>query len=94
MYKKRMAIVFDQRKSDTNEKRRGLPFEMVEAFGWNEAKIVEDIRFPYPERRFQALGMIGGILHMVVFTRVGDDIRVISLRRASRKERKNYGEET
>jgi uncharacterized protein (DUF4415 family) len=37
---------------------------MVEDFDWTGARIVEDVRFAYPEKRFQALGLLGGALHM------------------------------
>ncbi len=85
-----MPIVFDQRKSEINAKVRALPFEMVEDFDWTSAAIIEDVRQAYPERRYQALGMLGGALHMVVYALIGADVRVISLRRASRKEREKY----
>lgn len=78
-----MTITFDRKKSEANAKARGLPFILVEGFDWTTALIVEDVRFAYPERRYQALGKIDEVLHMVVFTLVGGDIRVISLRRAS-----------
>lgn len=87
-----MAIIFDPKKSAANAAARGLSFEQVEDFDWSSALVVEDVRFTYPERRFQALGDLGGVLHMVVFAVIGDDIRVISLRRASRKERASYAE--
>lgn len=87
-----MAIIFDPKKSAANAVARGLPFDKVEEFDWSSALVVEDMRFVYPERRFQALGDLGGVLRMVVFAVVDDDIRVISLRRASRKERASYAE--
>lgn len=89
-----MEIIFDVKKSKANATARGLPFDMAEDFDWTSALIVEDLRFDYPERRYQALGKLRGVLHMLVFALVGRDVRVISLRRASRKERTKYGQET
>lgn len=42
------------------------------------------------EVRRAALGFIGNRLHMLVYVEHGDRIRVISLRRATRKERFDY----
>ncbi|MBB4041987.1 hypothetical protein GGR34_003672 [Microvirga flocculans] len=85
-----MKIDFDIAKSLRNAVKRGLPFDLVEGFDWNTALVVEDLRSDYPERRFQALGLIGNKLHMVVFTPIEGGVRVISLRAASRKERSRW----
>ena len=47
---------------------RGVPFEWAADFAWDGSLIVEDLRKDYGERRFQALGLIGDRLHMMVFT--------------------------
>jgi uncharacterized protein len=49
-----------------------------------------DDRGDYRELRERALGFIGVRLHMLVFTRRGDNIRIISLRKAEKKEVKDY----
>jgi uncharacterized DUF497 family protein len=85
-----MEIEFDRNKSERNLQERGLPFEAVSDFDWTTALVTEDHRFSYPERRFRAIGTIGGVLHMIVYTNIQSGIRVISLRRASRQERKRY----
>jgi uncharacterized DUF497 family protein len=89
-----MEIEFDRRKSERNLRERGLSFERVSEFDWTSALVAEDRRFNYPERRFQALGPIADVLHMVVYTNTKTGIRVISVRRASRQERKKYGQAT
>ena len=61
-------IGFDSAKSEKNVLVRGVPFELAAEFAWNGALIVEDLRKDYGERRFQALGLIGDRLHMMVFT--------------------------
>ena len=55
---------------------------------WSMALIAEDTRQDYLERRYQALGLIGGGLHMLAFT--PRDGAVISLRRANKRERNRY----
>lgn len=69
---------------------RGLSFELVEEFEWDSALVVEDVRRDYGERRFQALGMIKGRLHALVFTPRAGRVHVISLRKANRREIRLY----
>ena len=47
-------------------------------------------RRDYGERRYQAMGMIGEDLYMLVFTPRDGAVHVISLRRANQRERKRY----
>ena len=54
------------------------------------ALIVEDTRRDYDEKRYQALGMIGEDLHMLVFTPRDGAVHVISLRRANHRERTRH----
>jgi uncharacterized DUF497 family protein len=82
-----MPISFDPAKSEKNAAERGLPFDAAEDFDFDTAIIRQDTRFPYPERRFQAIGALGDQVVMLVFAPTADGFRVISLRHASRKER-------
>lgn len=82
-----MPITFDPAKSAKNAAERGLPFEAAEDFEFETAVIRQDTRREYPERRFQAIGQLGEIVAMLVFTPTPDGFRVISLRKAHRKER-------
>lgn len=52
--------------------------------------IEEDDRKDYGERRYRALGFIGDRLHAVVFTPRAGKVHVISLRRANKREVKQY----
>ena len=85
-----MDIAFDPDKSDANEALRGLPFRLVAGFDWTTALVVADTRHAYPEPRFLAFGMIGGRLHAVVFTPTAEGVRVISFRKANRREVRKY----
>lgn len=67
-----------------------MPFEMAEEFEFDTAIVRQDRRFDYPEPRFQAIGLIGGTVSFLVFTPKPDGFRVISLRRAKRKERNEW----
>ncbi len=46
----------------------------------------------HPETRWIAKGFIGVVLHLVVYTERGDRIRIISLRKATPKEMRDYAQ--
>jgi uncharacterized protein len=85
-----MPVTYDPAKSERNEAQRGLAFDLADAFDWSTALIVEDTREDYGERRYQAIGMVGADLHMLVFTPRDGAVHVISLRRANQRERKRH----
>jgi uncharacterized DUF497 family protein len=87
-----MKIEFDERKSAKNERERGLPFWLVQVFDFDTATVIEDRRFAYPEARYVATGFIGERLYVVCFTPLPDGIRVISLRKANKREVAKYDE--
>jgi uncharacterized DUF497 family protein len=49
-----------------------------------------DTRHEYHERRMQAIGTVGGMILHCVYTDRGSVRRIISLRRANRKERDDH----
>ena len=85
-----MEIEYDPEKSAKNAAERGLPFDTVKRFDWQSAWIAEDIRFAYPETRYIAYGLLDGRLHALVFAETAAGIRVISLRKANKREVKTY----
>ena len=88
-----MEIEFDAAKNETNIRNRGLSFELVIDFDFETAVIWIDIRKTYPEMRISALGLLAGRVHSVVFTETSNGIRVISFRKANRREVKRYEQE-
>ena len=89
-----MKISFDPAKNAHNLAVRGLSFERAADFEWETASIMEDERGNNPERRFVATGYLDGRLHVLCFTPTGDGIRVISFRKANKREVKRYEEAT
>jgi uncharacterized protein len=83
----------DPEKNARNIAERGLSFERVAELDWDTAVIVEDTRRDYGEPRLRVMGRLDGRLHAVVVTPRGEDLRVISLRRANRREVRRYGKE-
>ncbi len=87
-----MALTFDAKKSAKNLAERGLSFARVGAFDWQTALIQVDRRYEYGELRLRVLALLGDRLHAAVVTPRGEDLRVISLRKANDREVKFYGE--
>ncbi len=85
-----MKITFDPSKNERNLRERGISFELAADFDFETATYVEDTRKDYGETRIRALGFIEDRLHALVFTTRGTALRVISLRKANRKEVKMY----
>lgn len=81
-----MKIEFDPAKSEKNERERGLPFHRAADFDWEDAVIIPDIRKTYPEDRIVAVGYLDCRLHVLCFTPIEGGIRVISFRKANRRE--------
>ncbi|MBF0285050.1 MAG: BrnT family toxin [Magnetococcales bacterium] len=89
-----MPITFDPAKNARNIAERGLDFHTAALLDWERAVVTPDRRRDYGEPRFLALGMVGDRLHALVFTPRGEAIRVISFRKANRREEKVYGQKT
>ena len=85
-----MEISYDPVKNARNIAERGLSFDRVADFDFETAKIREDIRKSYPERRFVAVGWLDARLHVLCFSPVSAGIRVISFRKANLRELHNY----
>lgn len=89
-----MEIAFDPQKSEANTQERGLPFVLVEQFDFETALFKTDDRHDYGEVRIRALGKIGDRVHALVFKETKTGIRIISLRKANRREVRIYEQET
>ena len=87
-----MALEFDQAKSQRNARERGLSFERARELLEGDPIVIEDSRRDYREQRLIAYGKINGRLHICVFTMRGTAFRIISLRRANRREINALGE--
>ena len=86
-----MRFTFDPAKAAANLRKHGVSFADAEGVLMDPlALTIEDIHST-GERRFIAIGNgNGGELLVVVYTERGPDYRLISARRATRKERKDY----
>jgi hypothetical protein len=81
-----MDIDFDPVKNLANLIKHGIDFSALEYFDFDRAHIEQDPRDYQTEARFCAYGLIGHRLYVLIFTLRGDRIRVISLRKANKRE--------
>ena len=85
-----IEIEFDPVKDAKNMAKHGLSLTLAYEFEWDVARIEDDSRRSYPERRFKASSTIGERLHELVYCLRNGSIRVISLRKSNPREVKKY----
>ena len=82
-----MNVEFDPDKDEVNVAKHGVSLaRAVELAG---VVVIEDARFEEP--RFRLYGTIDDVPHCAAVTMRGNIVRVISLRRAHRKELRRHG---
>lgn len=87
-----MRIEFDPAKDIYNVKVHGVSLAFAVQLDWDAALVWLDDRFEDDELRMIALAPETNILYYVAFVERGDVQRIISLRRAERREVKFYVE--
>jgi uncharacterized DUF497 family protein len=87
-----MKIEFDSHKDAENTRKHGVSLALAEEFDETMALILVDDRKAYGETRYRAFVPLPVRLHVIVYTRRQDGIRIISLRKANKRERKYYEE--
>ena len=81
---------FDPAKNALNSVGHGVALAAVFDFEWDHAVIDEDQRKNYREVRYRAIGQVKGRVHVLVFAIRSDVFRIISLRKANRREERYY----
>ena len=85
-----MQYEHDPEKLAANVAKHGVWFDEAEGFEWESALVKVDSRREYGEPRLLAIAYIGERLHVMVFTLRVNAVRIISLRRANRREEREY----
>ncbi len=85
-----MLIEFDPNKDLANQAKHGLSLSLAAGLDWDAALVWVDDRNDYGEVRMIALAPQTGILYCVAFVDRLPARRIISLRRANRREVKHY----
>ena len=88
---------WDETKATSNERKHGVRFEDAMLVFADAYALSEQDRTENGERRWQTIGLAGGIVVLLVVHTVrseqGEEIvRIISARKAVRKERNRYDE--
>lgn len=85
-----MDIEFDTAKDASNIAKHGVSLALavliLEALVGEE----QDVRRDYGEPRFNAFGLVAGRLFVCTYTPRGEALRIISVRKAHRKEQKRW----
>ncbi len=89
-----MQYEWDENKRIANIARHNVDFVSAVDFQWDTALETVDDRFDYGEERWVALGFIGKELHVMVYIFRHQNIRIISLRKANKRERIYYENKT
>ena len=88
-----MLIEFDLDKDKVNVAKHGVSLALARKLDWDAALVWRDDRFEYGELRMLALAPETNTLYYVAFVDRGEVRRIISLRRAERREVKRYVED-
>jgi uncharacterized DUF497 family protein len=85
-------IEFDPEKDAINLAKHALSLAVAAEFDIDTALTAYDDRAAPEEDRWVAIGFIGAVLHVLVFTERDGKIRPISLRHAERQEINRYAD--
>lgn len=85
-----MRVEFDPAKNASNLAKHGLSLALAAELDWEASLVWADERYEYGELRMIALAPDTGILYYVAFVDRGETRRIISLRKANRREVKHY----
>ena len=89
-YNKSMKYEYDTDKDATNQAKHGLALSEAEHLEWDTLWAWQDRRNNYKEQRMVGLVYLGLRLCCVVYTDRGNVRRIISLRKANKREMKRY----
>lgn len=85
-----MKFEWDESKNEINIQKHGIDFSDAKMIFDGYTLTVEDDRFDYPERRFVTFGLLFENIVSVVHTESEEKIRILSARKATRNEQKEY----
>lgn len=85
-----MRFTWAERKRAINLREHGLDFVDAPRVFEGVTFTYEDDRFDYGEQRYITLGLLAGIPVSLVHTETDNEIRVISFRKATKRESQIY----
>ena len=87
-----MKIIWDDDKRRTNIQKHGFDFADAATLLDSLTYTFEDARFAYGERRFITMGMLRETVAVIAPTETARQIRIISMRKATKHEQTLYFE--
>jgi uncharacterized protein len=84
------VVTWDEAKRQRNLREHGLDFSDCERVFDGPVIANEDDRLAYGEQRINLIGVLAGLVVHLTYTERGDDLHVISLRKATKHETRNY----
>lgn len=87
-----MRIGWDEAKRRTNLRKHALDFTDAEEVFSGITYTVEDRRFNYGEPRFITLGLLRDTVVVIAHTETSRELRIISMRKATKHEQTLYFE--
>ena len=90
MYNIHIAFEWYERKRRINVKKHGIDFIDVPEMFDDDVIIIPDERFEYGEHRYIGIGLIKGRVVVAAYTERVDNIRIISVRKATKNEQIFY----
>lgn len=88
-----MEFEWDEAKDAANRAKHGLALRDAALLDWVRGRTVPDQRQDYGEARFVRFARINGRLHVCIFTQRQGRRRIISLRKANRREIRDHGDQ-
>jgi len=85
-----MKFTWDESKRKSNLSKHGFDFNDAKDVFEGATLTIEDNRFAYGEQRFITIGMLKTTVVVIAHTEQSDVIRIISMRKATKYEQKNY----
>lgn len=85
-----MEITYDTNKNAINIEKHGVSLSDAGLLEWDLLWVEQDKRHDYDEIRMLGFAPIGSRVYCIVYTDRGDARRIISLRKANRREVKCY----
>ncbi len=87
-----MEVTYSSSKDRENLRKHGISLSRAADFDVDTALFAVDDSQDYGEIRYNAIGWIDAQLYTFTFRQDEDSIRAISLRKATREERRRYDE--
>jgi len=88
-----MQYEWDEAKRQSNIQKHGIDFVGIERVFAGQTLTILDDRMDYSEPRFVSLGLLQGHVVVIAHTETDEEIRIISVRKATKYEELSYFKE-